>query len=37
MIDGELEAHEGGNRISASGEDVLLPSRTAVADRHGNA
>jgi two-component sensor histidine kinase len=31
MIDGELEAHEAGNRISASGEDVLLPSRTAVA------
>jgi two-component sensor histidine kinase len=31
MIDGELEAHEAGNRISANGEDVLLPSRGAVA------
>lgn len=31
MIDGELEAHEAGSRIAANGEDVLLPSRTAVA------
>jgi two-component sensor histidine kinase len=30
MIDGELEAHEAGNRISANGDDVLLPSRCAV-------
>jgi two-component sensor histidine kinase len=31
MIEGELEAHEGGNRISISGDDVLLPSRIGVA------
>jgi two-component sensor histidine kinase len=31
MIEGELEAHEGGDRISISGEEVLLPSRVAVA------
>ena len=31
MIEGELEAHEAANRITANGEDVLLPSRSAVA------
>jgi two-component sensor histidine kinase len=31
MIEGELEAHEGGERISISGDDVALPSRVAVA------
>jgi two-component sensor histidine kinase len=31
MIEGELEAHERGNRITITGDDVLLPSRMAVA------
>jgi two-component sensor histidine kinase len=31
MIEGELEAHEGGNRIAISGDDVALPSRIGVA------
>jgi two-component sensor histidine kinase len=31
MIEGELEAHESGNRITVTGDDVLLPSRIAVA------
>lgn len=31
MIEGELEAHEHGNRITIAGEEVLLPSRAAVA------
>ena len=31
MIEGELEAHEGGDRISISGDDVALPSRIGVA------
>jgi two-component sensor histidine kinase len=31
MIEGELEAHEGGDRITIKGDDVLLPSRIAIA------
>jgi two-component sensor histidine kinase len=31
MIEGELAAHEHGNRITIAGDDVLLPSRAAIA------